>query len=307
MAPRFPSAARYWIYGRPDKGVATTWTTLFSELTAPECIASGAEEDQFDRDWGNVTRRHMLRLYDRFRGSAEAAASRNAEVLRLAGLEDVLQGDNDVQAMRALFRWAFRLQPAARARVDEIKAPLEAALKGRPLIAMHVRWGDKVGDVGTNPPEAAKIRLDTFARAVSCYYGASPIPALVFVATDDMRAVDQLRALLGPDFEVLSLATQEDRGHLQREWNEMSEERRWQDTLRLWAEVELLAQAELFAGDDSSNIWRIVHYLRIDKPVHSSVSVRAVAAKGRICCAGPPRERTVHIPPLGGCTTLCTA
>jgi hypothetical protein len=306
VAPRFPGAARYWVYGRP-KGVATTWTTLFSEVTAPECIASDAEETLFDRDWGNSTRRHMLRLYDRFYGSAQAAASRNSEVLRLAGLEGVLQGDNDVQAMRILFRWAFRLQPAARARVEEIKAPLVLAFRGRPFVSMHVRWGDKVGDVGTNPPEAAKVGLDTFARAVSCYYGASPSPTLVFVATDDMRAVGQLRALLGPDFDVLSLAAQEDQGHLQAEWNTMSEERRWQDTLRLWAEVELLAQAELFVGDDSSNIWRIVHYLRIDKPVHSSVSVRQVAAKAHTCCAGPPRQRTVFVQPLGGCTTLCTA
>jgi hypothetical protein len=317
LGVRFPRFAQ-WIYGDPENGTMS-WDLFFHEITAPECVAAGAQDWVLEspRSYANATLRHSLKLQERFE-QGPLAASRNAEILRQAGLAEVVPADNDVQAMRLLFRWAFRLQPATRARVAAAQAPALAAIAGRPYIAVHVRWGDKVGrgDLGKDGQESELFPLSSYAQAVACFYGAAAAdgadepqpPRLVFVATDDFAAVTELRALLGAGFEVLTLATESERGHVESDFMHQSGAQRLRDVERLYAELEILARAELFVGNQKSNVWRVVHHMRFDKAPHSSLTVHTFQGSGRpTCCVGPVPERMKWVSTSGWCSGDCTA
>ncbi len=132
---------------------STTWNTVFHEITDAACLAPGSEVQHVcSVGCGTPPERPFtiwvpgsdeLYMIPRFRG-AEAGVH-NAEILLAAGLEGVVGGDNDVQAVQILLRWVFRLQPWVRASVDAAAAPALVALAGRAFVGVHIRWGDKVG------------------------------------------------------------------------------------------------------------------------------------------------------------------
>jgi hypothetical protein len=302
-----------WMFGGARGAGATTWTTFFLELSAPECVAADAQvwSSLPPRLIINNEKRHQIRMSERF-SDASLAPRRNAEILRQAGLEGVVNADNDVQAMRLVFRWMFQLQPATRARVDEVKAPAVAAIAGRPYIGLHVRWGDKVR---SRMAESELFGLELYAQAIACFYAeqrdgagvSASLPRVLFVATDDFAAVTGLRELLGTGFEVVTLADESAKGHTEHDFNKKSDEARFREVELLWADMELLAGAELFVGNQKSNIWRAVHHLRYDKPAHSSLSVHTLATAEPTCCVGPPATRTSWVSWVGSCATDCTA
>jgi hypothetical protein len=294
-----------------------SWDLFFHEITAPDCVATGAEAWVLDspRGYANATLRHSLKLQERFE-QGPLAVSRNAEILRQAGLSEAVPGDNDVQAMRLLFRWAFRLQLATRARVAAAQAPALTAIAGRPYLAMHVRWGDKVGrgGLGKDGQESELFPLSFYTQAVACFYSAEAKdgadepqpPRLVFVATDDSAAVTELRKLLGVGFEVLTLATESERGHDESVLMHQSSSQRLHAVVRLYAELEILARAELFVGNHKSNVRRLVHHMRFDKAPHSSLTVHTFTGRGRpTCCVGPVTERIKWVSKSGWCSGDC--
>jgi hypothetical protein len=302
FAMRLP-AFESWIYGGDDGPNGTSWNTFFHEITAPECIGSDAEEVPTHRN-NNVS----AWIRDRFE---KAPATRNAEIVRLAGLDGVLGGGNDVQALRILFRWMFRLQPWARARVEALKAPVLAALAGRPYVAVHVRLGDKVGRGGIG--ESPLFPLGAYLRGVDCFYAATAPPPHMFVASDDYAAITGLRELVGPSVEVLSLTTANDTGHVQRNFNHAEGGQRLADVLRLWADLELLAKGELFVGNQRSNVLRTVHLMRFDRPANSTLSVDCLYFANPTCCIGEApwswkahQGRFASLGPVGRCLSYCT-
>jgi N12 class adenine-specific DNA methylase len=134
-----------------------------------------------------------------------------------------------------------------------------------------------------------------------------PVPRVLFVATDDFAAVVQLRELLGAGFEVVTLTDKSAKGHLEYEYNRRSDEARFREVELLWADMELLAAAELFDGNQKSNIWRIVHQMRVDKPAHSTISVHTMANATSTCCVSPVNTRTDWVSHVGSCVADCTA
>ena len=78
----------------------------------------------------------------------------------------------------------------------------------------------------------------------------------VFVATDELAVLDELRACTPPHWRVHSFA---DAGPPGRGMNTSV-------VLRIWAEVILLASARVVVGTHSSNIGRLVQALRIHPP-----------------------------------------
>jgi hypothetical protein len=324
-----------WTYGESDDAPAvpadapsyapwsTTWTTVFHEITDSACLAPDFEVQHVCTSisplWveGRVTwvPKDELFMLDRFQGAQSSA--RNAEILRAAGLEGVIGGDNDVQAVQVLFRWVFRLQPWVRALVDAVAAPALAALAGRAFVGVHIRWGDKVGrgSLGSKGGETRLFPLEHYVSAIACFYGAnrgasalsSRPPKLVFVATDDARAVSELRALLGPDHDVVTLAGGSEQGHDETRFNAQGPQAKWREFLTLWASLELLARAELFVGNQLSNFFRVAHVMRLGKPANSSVSVHTMENAGATCCAGPLQRTPPRVGATSPCVYDCTA
>jgi hypothetical protein len=328
LGVRFPDPGQ-WTYGAPaDAPGPTAWNSVFHEITDPACVAPGAEVQHvcgvscgtpYPPPWAppaaqfktRVPRQEDLLMLDRFRGAR--AGARNAEILRAAGLERVVGGDNDVQAVQVLFRWVFRLQPWVRAAVDAATAPALAALAGRAFIGVHIRLGDKVGrgSKGAVGKETEFVPLEQYMRAITCFYGAGQDapqpPKLVFVATDDARAVPQLRALLGTGHDVVTLASASDKGHDENQFNAQGPEAKWREFVTLWASLELLARAELFVGNQESNVFRVAHLMRLGKPANSSVSVHVFGGAHKTCCAGPLPRAPQKVGHTTQCVYDCTA
>ncbi len=96
---------------------------------------------------------------------------------------------------------------------------------------------------------------------------------MVFVATDDFRAVPELSAMLGTDYDVVTLATSSDRGNDENSFNGQSPGAKWREFVTFWATLELLARSDLFVGRQESNVFRVAHLMRLGRPANSSVSV----------------------------------
>jgi hypothetical protein len=147
-----------------------------------------------------------------------------------------------------------------------------------------VRLGDKVGRGGN--AESAVYPLEVHLRGLACFYAASAPPPRMFVASDDYAAVTGLRELVGPGVEVLTLGTPADTGHVQKVLNHADGAQRLAAVLRLWADLELLAQGEVFVGNQRSNVWRTVHLMRGDRPASSSLAVHCLQSAQPTCCVG---------------------
>ena len=172
--------------------------------------------------------------------------------------------------------------------------------------------------------ESELYGLELYAQAIACFYaeeakgtgagagaggGSSTflsVPRVVFLATDDFAAVAGLRKQLGAGFEVVTLADKSAKGHTEHDFNNRGDEERFREIELLWADMELLAGADVFVGNQKSNIWRAVHHLRYDKPAHSSLSVHTMAA-AKETCVGPPKTRTKWVSWVGSCVADCTA
>jgi hypothetical protein len=267
------------------------WTCLFDQITPRACVSPDAKVEE----WLSVNKeqRHLAKLYDIFSDAAhpERARTRNKGIVARAGLEGVLPFDSDIAAMRILFRWVFRLRPEARRRVEELKAPLLERLRGRPFSAIHIRWGDKVGR-GGGPQESLFIPAETHVDALDCYYrrwrGLADVPRTFFVASDDYEAVRKVQAYLGPGFDVVTSSDPSDKGfHLKAYRTATTDAEKFERTLRLWADMEVMAAADAFVGNHVSNVVKVVHMMRIDKEPASTVNVFDVHVEEPSCCTKP--------------------
>jgi hypothetical protein len=159
--------------------------------------------------------------------------------------------------------------------------------------------------------ESELAPLERYTRAIACFYGAgrdpSGPPRVVFVATDDSRAVPELSALLGPDYDFVTLAASSDRGHEEYSFNGQSPGARWREFVTFWATLELLARSDLFVSSQESNVFRIAHLMRLGRPANSSVSVHTMSEAGATCCAGPLPRIPKWIGSTGPCVYDCTA
>jgi hypothetical protein len=274
-----------------EQQAKASWTCLFDEVTPRACVAPDAKVEE----WLSVNReqRHQAKLYDIFSDEArpERARERNKGIVARAGLEGVLPFDSDIAAMRILFRWVFRLRPEARRRVEELKAPLLERLRGQPFSAIHIRWGDKVGR-GGGPQESLFIPAEKHVDALDCYYrrwrGLADVPRTVFVASDDYAAVRKVSAYLGRGFNVVTSAEPSDKGfHLDTYRTATSDAKKFDTTLRLWADMEVMAAADAFVGNHVSNVVKVVHMMRIDKEPASTINVFDVHVQEPSCCTKP--------------------
>mmetsp|Transcript_19890 Transcript_19890/g.56870 ORF Transcript_19890/g.56870 Transcript_19890/m.56870 type:complete len:499 (-) Transcript_19890:476-1972(-) len=275
--------------GVPNMG----WTCFFKQVTPSNCLpgtkssatSNSANFTLYESKYDQI--RHDVKLYDIYSNeSKNASAVRNMAIIKNAGLEDLVPFDNDLQAMRILFHWVYQLQDHTRAMVDKAKAPLVGFSKGQPYIAFHIRWGDKIGR-GGGPQESVFVPLERYIESVHCYYshyGKSETPRYVYIATDDYAAVEKLRRLLGNEFVVGTSAQPSNSGFSIQKYHsgEMGDQAKFNESVRLWADMEILAGAEVFVGNMESNIGKTVHLMRMGRHPHTSMN--AVSIHHTECC-----------------------
>jgi hypothetical protein len=139
-------------------------------------------------------------------------------------------------------------------------------------VGVHLRRGDK----------QKEVRLPPVSAYVAAVEAVSPPSASVFIASDDGRALRELRrALEARGRVVLALGAASARaGHVQAVTNRAATKHNRPLVEALLAEVHALAAADWFVGTFSSNLGRLVHVLRDEKDPETSISLDTRWAPG---------------------------
>jgi len=266
------------------------WTCFFQQITPSECLPQGTPVDSLTNKATET--RHKVKLYDIYNAtkSINDIRGRNRNILELAELDDVLQPDNDLQTMQIVFQWVYQLLPQTRLAVDKIKHSLGFRSPVKAYIAFHIRWGDKIGR-GGGPVESAFIPLRKYVEAIHCYYlntDATTFPNHIYVATDDYGAVEELRELLGSNYVVTTSATKVNTGFAIEKYHSgvIDPSTKWNEAVRLWADMEILAGSDLFVGNMESSVGKMVQLMRVQKHPKSSINAMGVHRRSaKSCCA----------------------
>lgn len=241
--------------------------------------------------YSNKTARHMIKMYKYYDSKHKRlAGKRNDFIIELAGMKNIIQPDNDLQTMRIVFTWLYQLNSSTRHVVDVQKKKVFDFDK--PYIAMHVRWGDKVGR-GGGPKETSFIPLKNYIQALDCHFKSrnTTPPTTIFVATDDYSSVEELRKML-PSFKVYTSAESRSRGFSIDKYRETVDNRgKYFRSVNLWADMEILANADVVAGNMGSNVLRMVHLMREDHDPDTTIDVAQYVRNGYSCCNGSLEDR----------------
>ena len=158
---------------------------------------------------------------------------------------------DDLTTMRRLFKDIFKLNRKSRLKVNKLKNSISPK---KLYIGVHVRWGDKIGNGNKNDPvESSMIPLETYVRIIKKIDLKT-----IFVATDDYIAVVELRELL-PNYTIFTSSDP-----VQHTGFSISAYKPdLQGTIKLWADMEVLSEAQYFIGNFESNVARTVHLMRV--------------------------------------------
>ena len=148
---------------------------------------------------------------------------------------------------RQLSQIVWRYQPEIKVEIDKIKSSVIISL---PYIGFHLRRGDK-------KKETRLISVDKYLEK------AEKLSSIrtAFVATDDYTVVEEVREKF-PAWTIYTLTSPTERGYYQGNQEKKSKQQIRSEIIRLFAEVELLSEAEYFFGTFSSNVslylaWRM--------------------------------------------------
>lgn len=219
------------------------WNDMFSAVTAPECLSRHGNAYLLLHDQQNSRTRRMIKFKDYYTGK-NTTFHPNNEIIKL--MNKSVSSTDDLTSMRQLFKWVFRLKPSIQRIIDEEYFLMELPER---YVSMHIRWGDKVGesDNKNDPKEGVKVPLKEYTKHVPDDIDT------IFVATDDVRSIDELEGLL-PGKKIITLST--GNGFSISEYMP-----RLKDTIKLWAEMQYMAGAELFITNMESNVAKTVHLM----------------------------------------------
>lgn len=116
------------------------------------------------------------------------------------------------------------------------------AFSGGGYVGVHIRRGDKI-------TEAPNSSITKYMKAIEAQTDCKKI----FVATDDYTVYEELCAAY-PDYHFFTLTGKNKKGYQQNDFNDALPEMRYEETIALFADVEMLTEAELFVGTFSSNV-----------------------------------------------------
>jgi hypothetical protein len=152
--------------------------------------------------------------------------------------------------MQTLTRILWAYDAATALSVSRYKTPFSTRYN-----AIHIRRGDKKHEAGIH-------RLQDYADAIRRI--ESDIRD-IFVATDDVHILDPLRDALGKGYSIFNSTNSYGKGYDQPEFNSYPISSRKEQTLRFFAELEMLSSSEHFVGASTSNVFNIVQYMRANK------------------------------------------
>lgn len=266
------TVARYSVLNNNYMLFPATWghggyqpTDMFEQISLFKCIPNHLYYREIDAKY-NKTLRHELKLFDFYdRGKRRV-------------YPEYLHPENDLQSMRIIFFWIFKLNKISREYVEKYKREnLENYSGKKYVIGIHVRQGDKIGR-GGGPKESREIPLRHFYGTIKGLLDSRNLTKneYIFVASDDYAVVKYFRQ---KGLKVDTLVDPSNTGFRLHDYKPNLTK-----TLEFWAELEILAQANTFVTDMHSNVAKTVHLMRLGKDPDTTIDVGLTAHNKKSCC-----------------------
>jgi len=171
---------------------------------------------------------------------------------------------------RFLYPYIFTLAEGTQQRIDQ-RLKSAGLVVGEPYVAVHVRRGDKTSGIHR---ESEGIEVDSYTDSARPFLalggerGSVSLQGLllrelraanasvVYVASDDGGAVEEISMELGRRIRVVQQPRGSESSYRSRGYE--AEE----DIMGLLSDVEALRRASAFIGTASSNVGRLVYFLR---------------------------------------------
>lgn len=144
-----------------------------------------------------------------------------------------------LEATKIIVDNIWQLKSDIKERVEKTKARIQLPSQ---YLSFHIRSGDKAVEHKLFPVELYMEK----AKEGSVFEN-------VFVATDDYRNLEDLRKKY-PEYRFFSLCQPSAAGYLQSDFDNQHGDHKMQHMINLFADIELLAEGELFIGTYNSNI-----------------------------------------------------
>lgn len=180
----------------------------------------------------NMIKRNVLLTQDVFSLSRNSQQTLKTFVIPELGINGSLQ-----EACSKLIEITWRYNEETQKKIDELKTSINMPDN---YIGFHIRGGDKFMEHKIELIEAyfAKVNNTEVKTA--------------FVLTDDYSTIQEINRLY-PRWRVETLCRKEEKGYFHADFLSESEELQEQKYLRLFASIDILAQADQFVGTYSSN------------------------------------------------------
>ena len=165
-------------------------------------------------------------------------------------------GNNAFNSMASAFKQIYILNDSTKSRleqrIDELKLPDD-------YIGIHIRRGDKI-----TSQEMQEIRIGKYVNSILKH---KAISSNVYIATDDVSIIDELsQQLISHGISVLYNDLNQSQGFNEATFNHFSRQARYEETLNVLLDMEVLIHSKFFIGTFTSNLSRVVpFFLGLDK------------------------------------------
>lgn len=131
-------------------------------------------------------------------------------------------------------------------RIDSLRLPNK-------YIGVHIRRGDKI-----TSKEMQEIRLDSYINTIIKYNSISPN---VYVATDDISIMEDMKTKLSLyGFNIFYNNQNKSQGFNESDFNHADRQTRYEETINVLLDMEVLIHSNFFIGTYTSNLSRVVPF-----------------------------------------------
>ena len=162
---------------------------------------------------------------------------------------DIL-GNEAFKLMASSFKQMYILNRNTK---DQLKQRIDNLGLPKDYISVHIRRGDKI-----TSQEMQEIRIGKY---VSSILEHKAVNTNVYIATDDVSIIDELKQQLAPHGICVFYNNQnQSQGFNEATFNRFSRQARYEEMLNVLLDMEVLVHAKFFIGTYTSNLSRVVPF-----------------------------------------------
>ncbi len=167
-----------------------------------------------------------------------------------------MQKDNLFEQMAIKFQYFYRLNSNTKKFIEQRKQYLNIP---DDYIGIHIRRGDKIIS-----KEMQDIHLDQYIDKIIEY---KEISKNIYIATDDINVIEYIKQQLkDSNISIFYNKSNNNRGFKEEDFNHAPKDIKYQETINVLFDMELLIHSKFFIGTYTSNLSRVVpFFLGLDR------------------------------------------